>query len=352
MNTQFTVEIGEQPAALARLAEHYSQPSSLQLLNNAAEIFKSASRVVISGMGTSLYSPYIGLREMQNCSSVEIEDAGELLHFGLPGFQGRELLVAVSQSGESAETRQLVDALKERVKILSIVNDESSFMSRNSDVVLPILAGEEASISNKTYSNTLAVVLLLGSSVLQADLEKEIASLQQVAGILEEDLEESQRKARLAAEFLQAPSTLHVVARGGDLVSARQLALIAKEGADIFTESLSAGLFRHGPIELAGAGHKVIYFAAGGNEPELTIGLAKETARLGSRVVVINDRELTELKGQLNILPVTLRTSQTLSRYFPIICAPFLEYFVHEVAAMHGKEAGVFHHAQKVTDRE
>jgi fructoselysine-6-P-deglycase FrlB-like protein len=225
-------------------------------------------------------------------------------------------------------------------------------MGQNSDLVLPIFAGEEASISNKTYTNTLAVLLLLETSLTGDNPETELDQLGKVAEIMQEGLAESHEKARLAAEFLGNPSTLHVLARGRDLVSARQLALIAKEGAGLFTEALSAGLFRHGPIELAGPKHNALFLVSRGSKIELTEKLAREVRELGSRVVVATEQGRPDSRMGNGILALQLPTGEAPSRYFPILSAPFIEYFVHEVAKMKGQEAGVFQHAQKITDRE
>jgi len=350
--TSFTAEIRDQPAALSELVARYRESGFLERIGAAAAALKSASRVIFTGMGTSLYVPYIVLRELQRQLSVSTEDAGEFLHFGMESIQGNELVVAISQSGESAETRKIVERLQGRVRILSIVNDESSYMSQNSDLTLPIFAGKEASISNKTYTNTLALLLLLESGLNSEQCEAELDRLEQVADTMQAGLAASQKQARLAAEFLQAPSTLYVIARGRDLVSARQLALIAKEGSGLFAEALSAGLFRHGPIELAGPNHNILFLVSEGNRPELTENLAREVRELGSRVVVVSEQGRHDSREENGILRLQLPSGETTSRYFPILCAPFLEYFVHEVAEMKGKEAGVFQHARKITDRE
>ena len=349
--TRFTKEISNQPAALESVAKSYRSAEGKKLLRDASEILRSAKQVVFSGMGTSLHSPYLVLEKLRRvCPAVSSADAGELLHFGLDNLGDDSVLVATSQSGESAETRQLVERMQGKSKIISIVNDEQSFMGLNSDLVLPIFAGEEASISNKTYTNTLAVLKLLAAAAEQANLDAQCESLEAAAETMRRSLTTTWHQAKRVTSHLGELPALHVVARGRDLVTARQLSLIAKEGADIFTEALSAGLFRHGPIELAGPGHHAVFLLSRDSRPDLTQSLALETADLGSRVVVVTDA--SSGMNQETMLEIVLETNSTSPEDFPLLCAPFIEYLVHEIASANNKEAGVFRHAQKITDRE
>ena len=112
-------------------------------------------------------------------------------------------------------------------------------------------------------------------------------------------------------------------------------------------EALSGGLFRHGPLEAAGAGHAAVVFLSRGNEPSLTAALACELAAAGSRVLAVADSPQYCGPG--------MRTAVIESpdpRMFPLLCAPFIELFVHEAAKRRGREAGVFRRISKVTAKE
>jgi glucosamine--fructose-6-phosphate aminotransferase (isomerizing) len=168
-----------------------------------------------------------------------------------------------------------------------------------------------------------------------------------IADSLEENLKKTADSAQQAARYFGDTPVLHVIARGSDLVTAHQLALIIKEGAGVSGEALSAGLFRHGPIELAGPGHSIVCILSRENRPDLTAALACELAGLGSRILVLAD---TPKYADFTGMTVSFDCPE--SRYFPLLCAPFIEFFVHEAARGKGREAGVFRHARKVTDRE
>lgn len=347
-DTRFVREIQMQPAALRAVSDFYGGGEGKRLLREAAGAVRMKRRLIFTGMGTSLYAPALILHELGwQAVTVDIRDAGELLHFGMESLSGDETVIAISQSGESAETRRVVEEVQGRANVISIVNNPESSMGKTAGLVLPLHAGGESSISAKTYTNTLAVLLMLSSALSGGDPDTETETFRKIADTMEKDMEKTAGAARQAAEYFGAPDNLHVIARGTDLVTARQLALIIKEGAGVFSEALSGGLFRHGPMELAGKGHSAICIFSRGNEPALTAGLASELESLGSRVLVLSDAaDYGDTAEMEVILP------NAVSRFFPLVCAPFIELFVHETAKRRGKEAGIFRHISKVTDRE
>ena len=349
--TRFVEEIRMQPSTLRGVTDYYAGNEGSSLLSECAGLIRSKQKLVFTGMGTSLYAPYLILKELDGIvHSVEIRDAGELLHFGLHGLHDDSVLVAVSQSGESAETKQVVDTMRGKVPIISIVNNMESFIGRNADIPLPLHAGEEVSISAKSYTNTLAVLLMLSSHIRSETMANVIKRLHDTSCMMQQTLDEIHVLAKQSAGFFDEINNLHIVSRGSDLVTARQCALILKEGAGVFSEALSAGLFRHGPIELSGDGHAVMFIVSQENKPVLTTNLALETNESGSKVLVVSDINRNSYKQSPTLMTAHIDCRQP--RYFPISCAPFIEFFVHEAAKLKGKEAGIFNHATKITARE
>lgn len=347
-DTGFIREILAQPTAIRDAFSFYTTPSGRGFLRIASDILRERSRIIFTGMGTSLHAPYLILRELMAIPpTVEVRDAGELLHFGLEGIRRGDGVVAVSQSGESAETRAVVGALEGRVPIISVVNDTGSFMAGHANILLPLHAGAEASISAKTYTNTLAVLMLLSDALIGADIDRTANLLGESADKMERAMEHLSARAHEAASRFGDIRALHAIFRGSDLVTACQLALIIKEGAGTPAEALSAGLFRHGPLELAGPGHSAVLFLSEGNEPGLTASLARELLEAGSTVLAVADSPDYELDG---VDTVVIETPER--RMFPILCAPFIELFVHETARREGREAGVFRRISKVTAKE
>ena len=353
-DTQFLEEIRMQPGSLRDIIRFYRGEEGAALLARAAATVCCAHKVVVTGMGTSLLSSY--LLRMETVGAVpplEMWDAGELVHFGMSGLLDGDVLLAISQSGESAETKAVVAGTGRDVTVVSIVNDAGSFMGGHSHIVLPLCAGKERSISTMTYTNTLALLLTFAVYVKNGDVSGELDNIERAADLMERNLEDSADAALRAAEYFGTPVNLHCVARGSDLVAARQFALILKEGTGIFTEALSAGQFRHGPVELTGPEHVVACFVSQGNMPELTAGLADEIARAGSRVLMVTDSTGGYASGaDPPYNSIHVETGGLPSRFFSILCAPFIEYCVHILARSRGRTAGEFRYATKITSRE
>ncbi len=346
--TIFVDEIAAQPQALRDLADYYEDAEGQTRLREAVVACRDRRLILFTGMGSSLYAPRVTHRELLPLGpTILVQDAGELLHFGMEQIRGEEILIAISQSGESAETRQVVQRAKGRIPILAIVHDQRSSVGAGADSILPICSGEERSISSKSYTNTLAVLLLLSDALRGRDTRATLGELRQLADLVENTLEQTDQQASSAVEFLGALNNMHFIGRGTDLATAEQWALIVKEGADVFSEALSAGMFRHGPIELAGAGHAAAFICSRPNRPELTCGLAREVAAIGSKVLILSD---TLCKGNANLMNVALPNPSP--RCFPLLCAPFIELFVHHMAKLRGRHAGVFRNSMKVTVRE
>ena len=93
--TAFISEILMQPSALHDVVDFYESDEGAALLMKAADVIVNARKVVFTGMGTSLYAPYVLLKELSEvCSSIGIRDAGELYHFESGGIQPGDVLIA------------------------------------------------------------------------------------------------------------------------------------------------------------------------------------------------------------------------------------------------------------------
>ena len=160
--TGFLREVDSQPATLQALAEFY-RGQGAELLGQWRSLMEKYGRIAFIGMGTSSIAPLL-IRDILVSSgrTVTITDAGEYVHYCDTPLE-ETLYVLISQSGESAETKKAALSLAEAsCPTVAVVNDEASTMARAASLVLPMRAGEEKSISNKTYQNTMAVLRLMG----------------------------------------------------------------------------------------------------------------------------------------------------------------------------------------------
>jgi glucosamine--fructose-6-phosphate aminotransferase (isomerizing) len=165
--TPFESDIAAQAATLDLLAAHYAATGA-DALDAARALATGASSVVIVGMGSSRSAALPAVTTIGACLPADVREAGELLHYGMGAIRPDALVVLVSQSGRSVETLAVAERLRAagHPRIVAVTNDPASPMASMADVVLPILAGDEATVSTKTWVTTFAVLGLLSRSLV------------------------------------------------------------------------------------------------------------------------------------------------------------------------------------------
>jgi len=339
----FLQEVAQQPAALGELIAHYrgAEGARLELWAGRA---RKIGRVVFSGMGTSEFAPDMLLAALARQGvAASTVDAGELLHYPRP-VPG--MLVLVSQSGESVETRKLATRCQPAGGLAAIVNDTESTVARAAELMLPMYAGRETAISTKTYVNTLAVLHLMAQALRGTEaVEEGLRRLEEIADAMPQCDE-----AAIAhgATLLSDAAALHFISRGPAMVAAKQAALTFMEGARLSTVAFTGGLFRHGPFELVDASHRCVFFIPGGATCHLLTAMAQELVEKGSHVVVVSDESTTLPEPTCCVLKVPDFGEEL----FALSAATTQALLLDAVARERGLQAGVFRYGQKVTTRE
>jgi glucosamine--fructose-6-phosphate aminotransferase (isomerizing) len=217
-------------------------------------------------------------------------------------------------------------------------------MAGHATLTLPLLAGAEASISTKTYTNTVGLLLLLGELICGAKPGPMLERLADCAKEMTAQVDRCAETMQEAAAFLAQAAYLHFVARGPALVGMWQAELTWMEGTGIPVCGLTGGTFRHGPLEMAGPGHHVICYAAADNGGHLIEKVAREVAALGSKVVMFSGYDCQPQDG-LKIIRLAPGDADT----FPLISAVPQEQLLERMAAQRNKVAGIFGRIGKVT---
>jgi len=341
MQGKFLSDVANQPDALRDLVNFYRKDGQ-KLLHKWVEMAREHRRVVFSGMGTSKFAPEMVIQSMgiSGVDAVTI-DSSELLHYPKP-IKG--LFVLVSQSGESIETRKLLDIFPDET-VVSVTNDEGSTIAKASKLVLPMHAGHENSIASKTYINTLGVLYLMAKALDgQAAIDKALDELSHVADVMGQyDADGVER----AADMFAKANVVHMIGRGPSMVAARQATLTFMEGCDTPATPLVGGQFRHGPFELVGPKHYCMMFIPYGKTYELLKSMAIEVAEKGSHVVVITDRKF-DVPGTSIVLVVP----EVGEELFALAAAATHEVMLEAIARRFNKIPGDYIYGSKVTSVE
>lgn len=288
----FLKEVHAQPAALDGLRRFYAGAGAdlLAAMMRVARENKT-TRVLLSGMGSSLFAAYPALRFFsERGMPASMIETSELLHYHVGGVPTDALVFLVSQSGETIETERLLQRIPGRERLIAVTNVPGSTLGRAGAVTLPIQAGSSSvGVSARSYHNMMATLLLAAESLTGGGnlLDK----LGLASNAMEEFLKGADGLGDSMAEFVGNPSSTSILARGPSLATAHQSAFNLKELARFPAEPMSAAQFRHGPIEIAAQGHLCIVFAPLGSTFTLLRKLSEELLGFGTRVVLVTDTQ-------------------------------------------------------------
>jgi len=299
-------EIHEQPEVVGHTLAHYLDMSAerVALPMKLPFDFRKIERVAISACGTAYYAGLVAKYWFERFARlpVEIDVASEFRYREAP-FQPGNLAVFVSQSGETADTlATLRYAREQKQHTLSIVNVPSSTIARESDVVMPTLAGPEIGVaSTKAFTCQLAALLCLAIAagrdrgVLTAEDERNLVrALIEVPRHISEALRLEPKIELLARDLAKCHDVLYL-GRGTAYPLALEGALKLKEVSYIHAEGFAAGELKHGPIALIDETIPVVVVAPYDKSKrregvfEKTVSNMQEVAARGGKIILITD---------------------------------------------------------------
>ena len=346
--TRMMEEVFGQPAALSGLRKFYASPGAIRAAALRKLVRRWPPTVVFTGMGSSLYAGYpaqaflnsLGIRAL-------VWETAELVHHHLRILKSDTLLVAVSQSGETAEILRLLKALPKTAKVVAVVNKESSTLARHADLMLPMMASAQKSVSTRTYMCAVAALMYLAHAIAGKPSSALSSTVSRIVDAQEEVLDRHAALTPACLEFFGDPPYVALMARGADLATAYQGAQMFKEVARIAAEPISAAQFRHGPIEIISPAHRYMLFARKGKTGAFVLKLAEEIQSHGGRVLLVTD------------LPFETRANTRVVRVEPIalglgtlVDVLHIQLLVHDLALRARPEPGEFWIADRVTREE
>jgi glucosamine--fructose-6-phosphate aminotransferase (isomerizing) len=299
-------------------------------------------RVVLTGMGSSLHAIYPLHRALSSAglASHWIETAEMLL--GFESFYKQDtLLVAVSQSGESAEIINLAQRAGEFAHLIGVTNNENSNLGRAANSRLMMEAGLESTVSCKTYVATLAVLHWLGAQLIGGNGKTALEELAQAERAVRSYLARWREHVAELSPWLEGVTSIFVTGRGNSLATAGTGGLILKESTRQHAEGMSAAAFRHGPLEMAGKNVLVLIFEGDETTAPLHRRLAEDIVRGGGKAALIGSR--TNGLGVFR-LPEVPAVVQPIVEILPV------QMLSLALAARDGFEAGRFQRASKITN--
>ena len=293
-------EIHEQPEVVGHTLAHYVDMATerVALPIKLPFDFNDIQRISIVACGTASYAGYIAKYWFERFARlpVEIDVASEFRYREAPLRKG-DLAIFVSQSGETADTLAALRYAKTQgVHTLSVVNVAGSTIARESETVLPTLAGPEIGVaSTKAFTCQLMVLAAIAvaagrarGKLSDADEAGLVHGLVEIPRLMAAALAIEPQIEKLAREIAKSRDVLYL-GRGTSYPLALEGALKLKEISYIHAEGYAAGELKHGPIALIDENMPVVVIAPFDQVFEKTVSNMQEVAARGGNIILMTD---------------------------------------------------------------
>ncbi|HEX5213479.1 MAG TPA: glutamine--fructose-6-phosphate transaminase (isomerizing) [Pseudolabrys sp.] len=293
-------EIHEQPEVVGHTLAHYIDMTTEKVVLPGKLPFdwRKLKRLSLSACGTAFYAGLVAKYWFERFAKlpVEIDIASEFRYREAPLVKG-DLAIFISQSGETADTLATLRYAKQHKQhVLSVVNVPTSTIARESDVVMPTLAGPEIGVaSTKAFTCQLSVLACLAiaagrarGELKAADEQKLVRALIEIPRLMAEALKLEPQIEKLAEGLAKVRDVLYL-GRGTSFPIALEGALKLKEISYIHAEGYAAGELKHGPIALIDETMPVIVIAPFDRVFEKTASNMQEVAARGGKIILVTD---------------------------------------------------------------
>jgi glutamine---fructose-6-phosphate transaminase (isomerizing) len=339
-------EIHEQPEVVGHTLANYLDMSAERVrMPEMPFSFADITRISISACGTAYYAGLIAKYWFERFARlpVEIDVASEFRYREAP-FSPGGLAIFVSQSGETADTLATLRYAKEQKQhILSVVNVPTSSIARESDAVMPTLAGPEIGVaSTKAFTCQLSALCCLAIAagrargILSEDDERNLVrALIEVPRLMTEALALEPQIEQLAHKLAHSRDVLYV-GRGTSFPIALEGALKLKEISYIHAEGYAAGELKHGPIALIDESMPVIVIAPHDRVFEKTVSNMQEVAARGGKIILMTDPRGAKEATVSSLATLTL--PEMPSTVTPLVYAIPVQLIAYHTAVMMGTD--------------
>ncbi|MCB9542215.1 MAG: glutamine--fructose-6-phosphate transaminase (isomerizing) [Myxococcales bacterium] len=337
-------EIHEQPRAMTdtlrgRVSLERGDVHLEDVHLDAAAIAK-LDRIYICACGTAWHAGLVAKRVIEQCARVPVEvDLASEFRYRDPLVTDRSLFIAISQSGETADTlAALKEARRRGARILSICNVIESSIARESDDIVYTHAGPEIGVaSTKAFMTQMLALHLFAvwlgrrrGTMNEADARARLEALVQIPGVVEGLVSQAEKVEQIASKYVHARDFLYL-GRGENYPIALEGALKLKEISYIHAEGYAAGEMKHGPIALIDEEMPVVVITPEGSHYDKTASNLQEVrARLGRVIAVATEGDGGIEAFADDILRVP-RIEQALQPFATTVPLQLLAYYVADL---------------------
>ncbi len=339
---RYLEDILAQPGALQATLEAISIPKELAHIRERLQS-GCLKRIVLTGMGSSFYSLtplYLALVNFGY--EVVLVETSELIHYLAVLLNPTSVVIAVSQSGRSAEVIRLLELNAGKATLLAVTNTADSPLTLAANAVMMTEAGNEFSVSSKTYVCALAAVQIIAGFLCHEDQDALHQELLTAVPCATTYLEGWQQHVIELAPYLEGVRHLFFVGRGASLAAAGTAALITKESVGAHAEAMSSAAFRHGPMEILRENTFVAVLEGASATRALNEALVRDISNSPAKALLVGYH--AEL--------ASLHIAASSAKIAPILEVLPFQMMTLTLGYLSSKEAGVFQRGTKVTVTE
>ena len=307
-------EIDEQPTVMRKLIQAYTDESGQVVVDPAIiKAVQEADRIYILAAGTSYHAGFASKKMLEELTDTPVElGISSEWGYGMPLLSKKPLFIFISQSGETADSRQvLVKANEMGIPSLTVTNVPGSTLSREADMTMLLHAGPEIAVaSSKAYTAQIAALAFLAKAVGEANGNEKakafdlVHELSIVAQSIESTLSEKEVIDEKVRGLLETTRNAFYIGRGQDYYVAMEASLKLKEISYIQCEGFAAGELKHGTIALIEDGTPVIALLSDPVLASHTRGNIQEVAARGAHVLTIAEENVAKETDDLVLTAV------------------------------------------------
>jgi len=341
-------EIFEQPLALIDTFRGRIDPDLgeviLEEIAFSNKDIKKLRKIFLVACGTSYHAAMVGKILIESLSRLPVEvDLGSEFRYRQPLVDSQTLLIPISQSGETADTRAGLLAGKELgAKTLAIVNAVGSSIAREADAVLYTHAGPEIGVaSTKAFTTQLVALYLIAlflasrvGTITRDQVRRRLQELLKLPTWVQEVLDLDQQIRETARRYMEARNFLYL-GRGLHYPIALEGALKLKEISYIHAEGYAAGEMKHGPIALIDREMPVVVLATRSPVLEKVRGNIEEVTARGGRVIALTETDNYQVQERVeSVIPVP----QVPLDLSPTVLVTPLQLLAYHIADLRGTD--------------
>ncbi len=305
---------------------------------------KSIQKIFLVACGTSFHAAMVGKHLIENLCRLPVDvDLGSEFRYRDPLVDSRTLLISISQSGETADTRAGLTAGKLLgAKSLAIVNAVGSSIARESDCVLYTHAGPEIGVaSTKAFTTQLVALYLIALYLAQklgrltrVEVRHRLQQLVKLPTWVQETLDHDMKIREIGEQYLEAQNFLYL-GRGLHFPIALEGALKLKEISYIHAEGYAAGEMKHGPIALIDRNMPVVVLATRTPVLEKIQGNIEEVAARGGMLIALTEADNYQVQERVDSVIMVPEVPLELS---PIMLVVPLQLLAYHIADLRGTD--------------